>query len=221
MKRWVILIIIVMAAGAALALTAPTAKVYSADKEQRFPQLKMEQLNDQQRPFADEILKVSSIGITGPYNSMLRSPVMGQRLFNLLDYVRFNTSVPRKLNEFAILIQARLWTSQVEWYAHHPLAIKAGLSEAVAADLKDGKRPAGMKPDEAAVYDFCMELSTDHAVSDATFDRAREILGEQQLVDLIALSGTYVTVAMLLNTAQEPVPAGKSPPLQPLPPRVP
>ncbi len=108
MKRWVILTIIVMAAGAALALTAPTAKVYSADKEQRFPQLKLEQLNDQQRPFADEILKVSSIGITGPYNSMLRSPVMGQRLFNLLDYVRFNTSVPRKLNEFAILIQARL-----------------------------------------------------------------------------------------------------------------
>src|SRR5712671_7586735 len=139
MKRWVILTIIVMAAAAALALTAPTAKVYSADKEQRFPQLKLEQLNDQQRPFADEILKVSSIGITGPYNSMLRSPVMGQRLFNLLDYVRFNTSVPRKLNEFAILIQARLWTSQVEWYAHYPLAIKAGLPEGVAADLKVGR----------------------------------------------------------------------------------
>jgi len=97
-----------MAAGAALALTAPTAKVYSADKEQRFPQLKLEQLNDQQRPFADEILKVSSIGITGPYNSMLRSPVMGQRLFNLLDYVRFNTSVPRKLNCIHFSVDERL-----------------------------------------------------------------------------------------------------------------
>ena len=137
MKRWIMLSIVVAAAGAVLALTIPTVEVYSADKEQRFPQLKMEQLNDQQRPFADEILKVSSIGITGPYNSMLRSPVMGQRLFNLLDYVRFNTSVPRKLNEFAILIQARLWTSQVEWYAHYPLAIKAGLPEVVAADLKE------------------------------------------------------------------------------------
>ncbi len=217
MKRWIMLSIVVAAAGAVLVFTIPTVKVYSADKEQRFPQLKMEQLNEQQRPFADEILKVSSIGITGPYNSMLRSPVMGQRLFNLLDYVRFNTSVPRKLNEFAILIQARLWTSQVEWYAHYPLAIKAGLPESVADDLKDGKRPASMQPDEAAVYDFCMELSTKHEVSDATFKRTREQFSEQQVIDLIAVSGTYITAAMMANTAEETVPAGKTPPLQPLP----
>src|SRR5467141_2858308 len=214
MKRWIILTIVVATAGAALAVTIPTVKVYSADKEQRFPQLKMEQLNDQQRPFADEILKVSSIGITGPYNSMLRSPVMGQRLFNLLDYVRFNTSVPRKLNEFAILIQARLWTSQVEWYAHYPLAIKAGLPEAVAADLKEGKRPASMQPDEALVYDLCMEISTKHSVSDATFKRARDLFSEQQVVDLVMVSGTYVSIAMLANTAEEGVPAGKTPPFQ-------
>ncbi len=144
---------------------------------------------------------------------------MGQRLFNLLDYVRFNTSVPRKLNEFAILIQARLWTSQVEWYAHYPLAIKAGLPEAVAADLKEGKRPASMQPDEAAVYDFCMELSTKHEVSDATFKRTRELFSEQQVIDLIAVSGTYIIAAMMANTAEEAVPAGKTPPLQPLPAR--
>lgn len=94
---------------------------------------------------------------------------------------------------------------------------KAGLSEAVAADLKLGKRPAAMKPDEAAVYDFCRELSTTHAVSDATFKRTRELLGEQQLVDLVVLSGTYVTVAMLLAAAEEGVPAGKTPPLSPRP----
>jgi 4-carboxymuconolactone decarboxylase len=219
MKRWIMLAIVVATGGVALALAIPAAKVYSADKEPRFPQLKLEELNEQQRPFADEIQKVSSIGITGPYNSMLRSPVMGQRLFNLLDYVRFNTSVPRKLNEFAILIQARLWTSQVEWYAHYPLAIKAGLPEAVAADLKVGKRPASMQPDEAAVYDFCMELSTKHEVSDATFKRTRELFSEQQVIDLIAVSGTYITAAMMANTAEEQVPAGKTPPLQPLPAR--
>ena len=219
MKRWIMLAIVVATGGAVLALAIPAAKVYSANKEPRFPQLKLEQLNEQQRPFADEILKVSSIGITGPYNSMLRSPVMGQRLFNLLDYVRFNTSVPRKLNEFAILIQARLWTSQVEWYAHYPLAIKAGLPEAVAADLKVGKRPTGMQPDEAAVYDFCMELSTKHEVSDATFKRTRELFSEQQVIDLIAVSGTYITAAMMANTAEEQVPDGKAPPLQPLPAR--
>src|SRR6202051_921584 len=143
--------------------------MYFADKQQRFPLLKLEQLNDQQRPFADEILKVSSIGITGPYNMMLRSPVMGQRMFSMLDYLRFNTSVPRQLNEFAILIQARLWTSQVEWTAHYPLALKAGLPQAVADDLKVGKRPSSMQPEEAAVYDISMELATNHVVSDGTF----------------------------------------------------
>jgi 4-carboxymuconolactone decarboxylase len=185
----------------------------------RFPQLSLDELDDRQRALGEEILKVSSVGLSGPYNPMLRSPVMGERLFRLMDYLRFKTSLPRRLNELAILIQARLWTSQVEWYAHHPIATKAGLSESLTADLKEGKRPATMQADEAAVYDFCMELSTTHAVSDATFERARSILGEQQVVDLIAVSGTYVTVAMLLNAAEEPVPAGKSPPLQPLPPR--
>jgi 4-carboxymuconolactone decarboxylase len=201
-----------------LALAAPASA--QPDKEpKRFPQLTLDQLNEQQRPLGEEILKISSVGLGGPYNPMLRSPVMADRLFRLLDYLRFKTSVPRRLNELAILIQARLLTSQVEWYAHYPLAIKAGLSEAVAADLKLGKRPTTMKPDEAVVYDFCMELSTTHAVSDATFKQAKDMLGEQQLVDLVVLSGTYVTVAMLLSAAEEGVPAGKTPPLSPLPAR--
>jgi len=218
MKRRVVLALCVMA-GIGLAVLMPEVQLHSAEKEKRFPQLKVEELNDQQRPFADEILKVSSVGISGPYNMMLRSPVMGQRLFNILDYLRFNTSVPRRLNEFAILIQARLWTSQLEWTAHYPLAIKAGLSEAVANDLKAGKRPSSMQPDEAAVYDMFMELAANHVMSDATFKKAREHFSDQQIVDLIAVSGTYIAVAMLSNTAEDPTPGGKTPPLDPLPAR--
>jgi 4-carboxymuconolactone decarboxylase len=219
MKQVIMLVSSVAAVGWALAFLGPIAQVFSSDKEPRFPQLKMEQLNDQQRPLAEEIMKVSSIGLSGPYNPLLRSPVMGEQVFKLLDYLRFNTSVPRKLNEFAILIQARLWTSQVEWYAHYPLAIKAGLSEALVADLKEGKRPASMEPDEAAVYDLCMELSTKHAISDPTFARARKLFSEQQIVDLVAVSGVYTTLAMLISAAEEGVPAGKTPPLQALPAR--
>jgi 4-carboxymuconolactone decarboxylase len=144
---------------------------------------------------------------------------MGERMFKLLDYLRFNTSVPRRLNEFAILIQARLWTSQVVWLAHYPLAIKEGVSEATAADLKAGRRPASMKPDEAAVYDLCMEISTTHAVSDATYRRAAQVLSERQIVDLITASGTYATLAMMMNTVPQGVPPGAAPPLLPLPSR--
>jgi len=199
-----------------LALVTSMAERPVVGKEPRFAQLRMEDLDEQQRPLAEEILKISSVGIGGPYNALLRSPVMAERMFRLLDYLRFNTSVPRKLNEFAILIVARQWTSQVEWYAHYPLALKAGLSAAVAADLKEGRRPAAMQPDEAATYDFLIELSTRHEASDATFNQLRGFLSEQQIVDLVMVSGTYVTVAMLLSAAEQGVPAGKTPPLQPL-----
>jgi 4-carboxymuconolactone decarboxylase len=216
MKRRIVL---ALPAALGIALMMPAVQVHSADKEQRFPLLKLEQLNDQQRPFADEILKVSSIGISGPFNMMLRSPVMAQRMYAMLDYLRFHTSVPDKLNEFAILIQARLWTSQVEWTAHYPVALKAGLPQAVVDDLKVGKRPASMQPDETAVYDLCTDLAKDHVVSDATFKKARELFSDQQIVDLITVSGVYVTLAMLSNAAKDATPGGKAPPLKPLPAR--
>jgi 4-carboxymuconolactone decarboxylase len=178
----------------------------------RLRQITPNELNPQQRALADEILKVSSVGLGGPYNALLRSPELGKRMFALLDYLRFNTSVPRRLNEFAILIQARLWTSQVEWLAHYPLALQEGVSEAALADLKAGRRPASMKSDEAVVYDLSMEISTKHAVSDATYQRAAKLLNEQQLVDLLTLSGTYTTLAMMMNAFEQGVPPGTTAP---------
>ena len=133
-----------------------------------------------------------------------------------MDYLRFKTSVPRALNEFAILIQARLATAQLEWWAHYPLALKAGLPAALANALKDGRRPATMAADEEAVYQFCLELSLNHAVTDGTFDRVHNLLGEQQTVDLIVLSGTDVTVSMLLNAGEVAVPDNGASPLKPM-----
>ncbi|WP_291572505.1 hypothetical protein [Bradyrhizobium sp.] len=126
----------------------------------RFPQLTMDQLDEAQRPFAEEVVKVSSLGIGGPYNSLLRSPVLGQRLLDLFHYLRWETSVPMRLNEFAILIIGRQWRSQVEWFAHAPIAQKAGLTPEIIAELKARKRPSKMAEDEALVYDFVTELIT-------------------------------------------------------------
>jgi 4-carboxymuconolactone decarboxylase len=184
-------------------------------KPRRFAPLTLEQLNVYQKPLGEQIMRVSSVGLGGPYSPLLRSPVLGQRMFDLLYYLRWNSSVPLRLNEMAILIIGRIWRSQVEWYAHAPLAIKAGLAPEIVADLKAQRRPAGMKPDEAVVYDFVMELSTAHQISDETFARAKEILGEQQVVDLTTVAGTYVTVAMLLAMAEEGVPPGKELPFTP------
>ena len=97
----------------------------------------------------------------------MRSPDLGNRLQNVGAYIRYKTSLPLRLNEFAILITAREWTSQYEWYAHYPLALKAGLDAKLADELALGKRPSAMKEDEAAVYDFCTQLHRTRNVDDA------------------------------------------------------
>ena len=130
----------IAAAGGWFAATMFAAPATS--KEPRFPQLTMDQLDEKQKPLGEQIMKVSSVGLGGPYNPMIRSPVLGQRLYDLFYYLRWQTSVPTKLNEFAILIIGRQWTSQVEWFAHAPLAAKAGLSADIIAELKAGKRPS-------------------------------------------------------------------------------
>ena len=132
---------LVAAAGWLTAALGPNAMTNAVSKAPRFPLLTMDQLNDQQKPLGAQIMKVSSVGLGGPYNPLLRSPVLGQRMFDLLHYLRWETSVPLKLNEFAILIIGRQWRSQVEWLAHAPLAIKAGLAPDIVAELKANKRP--------------------------------------------------------------------------------
>jgi len=183
-------------------------------KEPRFPQLTMDQLSDAQKPLGEQIMKVSSVGLGGPYNPMIRSPVLGQRLYDLFYYLRWQTSVPTKLNEFAILIIGRQWKSQVEWFAHAPLAAKAGLNTEIIAELKAGKRPSSMAEDEAVVYDFVTELTTTQKVADETYARAKKVFNDQQIVDLTAVAGNYVMVAMMLAMAEETVPPGKEPPFK-------
>ena len=200
------------AAGGWLAATMFAAPATS--KEPRFPQLTMDQLNDQQKPLGEAIMKVSSVGIGGPYNPMIRSPVLGQRLYDLFYYLRWQTSVPTRLNEFAILIIGRQWRSQVEWFAHAPLAAKAGRAADGSAELKAGNRPTKLAEDEAVVYDFVTELTTTKKVSDETYARAKKIFNDQQIVDLTAVAGNYVMVAMILAMAEETVPPGKEEPFK-------
>src|ERR1700753_1929663 len=181
----------------------------------RFQQLTQDQLNEPHKPLAAPGMYVSSVGIGGPYNLLLRSPVLGQRMFDLFDYLRWNTSIDLRLNEFAILIIGRQWRSQMEWFAHAPIAAKAGLSADIIAELKANKRPSKMAEDEAVVYDFVTELTTTHKLSDATFARARKLFSDQQIVDLTAVAGNYVMVAMILAMAEQTVPPDKEEPFKP------
>ena len=207
-----------------LFLAAALCAAIPAAAQERFPRIAPEQMTPEQRALAAAIQggpraavpgRDNSIG--GPFNVWLRSPGVGDRLQQLGAELRFRTSIPAALNEFAILITAREWSSQYEWHAHHRLALAAGLPASVAADLAAGRRPEGMNDEQRIVYEFCTELHRNRFVSDTTFAAAKARFGEQGVVDLIAVSGYYVAVAMTLNTARVGLPDGVPPPLPDLP----
>ena len=182
----------------------------------RYPPLAPEAMAPEQKAMYDSIMAGPRHSIEGPFNAWLRSPVLGDRLQRVGEYLRFNTTIPHNLNEFAILITAVEWNSGFEWYAHYPLAMKAGLEPGVAADLQERRRPASMTDDEALVYDFATQLHRQHQVADAVFTAAVKRFGEQGVTDLVALLGYYGLVSMTLNVA-EVTPPKEGPGLAALP----
>ena len=150
---------------------------------------------------------------SGPNIVLLRSPDLLSHTQKVGAYLRYQSALPARLNEFAICITARQWGANVEWMAHHPLALKAGLNPAVAEDLRHGRRPAAMQDDEAIIYQFCTEFHQTKNVSDPTFKAVKDKFGECAVVELIALTGYYTMLAMVLNVAQQPLAGGVAPPL--------
>jgi 4-carboxymuconolactone decarboxylase len=183
----------------------------------RFKPLTYDEMTPAQRTMIEHVLAGPRGGsIEGPFNVQLRSPEMGDLAQQFGAATRFATTVPRKLYELAIILTARHWTAQFEWYAHRRAAIQAGISAATCDAIAQGRRPAGLPPDEEAVYNFANELLETKQVSDATFAAAKNLLGERGVVELINVMGWYGTVSMYLNVDRYPLPAGAVAELKPL-----
>jgi 4-carboxymuconolactone decarboxylase len=205
-------------------MTPPQDASSNADSR-RFKQIPVESLTPEQRKLYDAIrsgprsqLANSSASkpgpLGGPFNVLLRSPGIGDCVQRLGEEIRFRSSLPSKLNEMAIIITARFWTSPYEWHAHCKLALDAGLDPAIAKDIAESRRPAKMDADEAIVYDFSTELHQKHGVSDALYKRAVDRFGERGVFDLIAVNGFYSLVSMCLNVDRTPLPEGAPQPFK-------
>jgi 4-carboxymuconolactone decarboxylase len=180
----------------------------------RFKPLTYDEMNPAQKKMIDNLLAGPRGGAEGPFNVLLRSPEMGDLAGTFGAATRFNTSIPRKLNELAIILVGRHWTSQFEWAAHHRAALQAGLSPAICDAIAEGKRPPSMAKDEEVVYNFVTELLNTTQMSDATFNATKAMFGERGIVDLVGVMGWYHTVSMLLNVDQYPLPDGQKPELK-------
>ena len=195
----------------------------NSNDQQRFKRLHVDEMSADQKKYFDGLMsgRVSGTGSKGvvqgatslgaPFNVLLRSPVLAERLRMVGEYLRFDSSIPKHLNEWAILITARTWTAQYEWYAHLRLALKEGLNPDLAADLAQGQRPKNMQADEEAVYNFCHELQETHQVSDPHYKAVVDQFGEPGAVDLMVVSGYYVMVSMVLNVNRTPIPEEATP----------
>jgi 4-carboxymuconolactone decarboxylase len=174
----------------------------------RFRPLTWQELTPAQQTMVNELLAGKRGTLNGPFNVFLRSPEVGNLAQRVGEHVRFRSSLTPRLKEMAILMTARWWSSQYEWFAHEPLAVNAGLSGEIVQALRAGTRPSRMQPDEAVVYDFSSELRDRRRVSDDTFRAAVKHLGEQGVMDLIATMGYYDLVSMALNVDRYPLPDG-------------
>ena len=182
----------------------------------RFKPLKYDEMTPAQKAMVEHLIAGPRGGVNGPFNVLLRSPEIGDLGQEFGASTRFKSSLPQKLYELAILVTARYWTAQYEWQAHHRSALQAGLSPAIADAIAQGRRPASMQKDEEAVYNFVSELLNTKQVSDATFAAAKAAFGERGVVDIIAVTGWYNIVSMMLNVDRYPVLDGTQPELKPL-----
>ena len=177
----------------------------------RLPAIDPDKLNPEQRKVYDSIASGPRGGVRGPFLALIHVPELTNRIQNLGEYLRFNTSYPPRLSEFVITITARHFNCQYEWHAHAPLALKGGLAQGIIDAVRDKRRPQGMQADETAVFDFTSELVGNGKVSDAAYQCVVSAFGISGAVELAGLIGYYIMIAMTLLAHEVPLPAGTTP----------
>jgi 4-carboxymuconolactone decarboxylase len=191
----------------ALLFSAVIASVAtSASSQNRLPVIPPENYTAEQQQAAEEFLAARKVAVFGPFQALMYSPQVMNEARAMGDYLRFNSAIGNKLSEVVILVTAREWSQDYEWYLHGPIALKAGIRKEVADAIADGRRPEGMTDDEQVVYDFSIELHRNKRVSDQTYDRAEKRFGKKGVVDLTGINGYYTFLAMEMNMARYQAP---------------
>ena len=176
----------------------------------RLPVLDETQMSEAQRSLMNAIRsgpRGTSITPRGPFAVWLHAPEFGHLAQALGGHCRYKTALPARLSEFAILCTARLWRAQYEWFAHAPMAEKAGVKPKTIADLRAGREPKAAPKDERAIYAFVRELYKTNRVSDRTYKRVHAVLGDAGTVELVGILGYYVMISMTLNVFRMMPPA--------------
>ena len=183
--------------------------------QERFGPIPEDAMSPQQRALADALISGPRGGIRGPFPALLRNPKLADQVRILGHTIRFENSLPPALRELVVLIAARFWSAEYEWYAHSLIAAEAGLDSVIIEAIKLERRPEAMSPDEGLIYDLCTELLNDKDICDATYAAAVGRFGEVAILDAVCTAGYFSLVALILNASRHPIP-DTAVPLKPL-----
>lgn len=179
----------------------------------RLTTLELDEMTAEQREVAEAIMAGPRGGLRGPFQAWLRSPELADHGQRLGAYCRFGTSLPKNLSELAIILTGKHWASQFEFYAHARLAREAGIADEAVEAIRTGGTPTFEDEREQYVYDFVTEYLSRHRISDATYQRGLDLIGERGILDVVAIVGYYSLVSMTLNVFEMGLPEGVEPPL--------
>jgi 4-carboxymuconolactone decarboxylase len=190
-------------AAASLAMLFTSGALAASD---RLPTIPPAQYTPEQQQAASDFEAARHGKVFGPFEPLMHSPDVMTLSRSMGDYLRFKSAIGTTLSELVILVVAREWTQDFEWWYHYPIALKAGIAKEVADAIADGRRPASMTADEEMIYDYTTELLKNKRVSDASFNRVKARFGDKGVVDLTGVAGYYTLLAMQLNAAQYKIP---------------
>jgi 4-carboxymuconolactone decarboxylase len=174
----------------------------------RLQEIPYDRMTPEQQRVHDAIVGGPRGTIRGPFLAWLANPGFADAAQKVGEYCRFNTTLPRDLAELAICVTAAHYRAEFEWWAHERMAHEAGVPEAVTDAIRRGREPRLDTVAGRAVYRTAVALNRRHRLTDAEFAEAREVLGEQGLVDVVGLCGYYALVSLTLNAFEVPVPDG-------------
>jgi 4-carboxymuconolactone decarboxylase len=170
-------------------------------------------MNPEQRRVYDAVVASRGTWLNGPFAPMLQQPRMAEPAQRLGEFLRYQTSLPPRLTELAILVVARHWDCDFEWIQHAPIALRSEVAASIVEAIRRAERPPQLREDEATVHDFALALLKDHRVPDEIYRRAQESFGTVGVVELTGLIGYYSFIAFTLLAHEVPLPAGAKPPL--------
>ena len=177
----------------------------------RLPVLQLQDLTAEQKRVYEEIARVRNGVVRGPFPIWLRNPELADRANQFGNVLRMQGKLEKRLFELMVLIVARHWSSQYEWFAHAKAALNAGLSPEIVDAIQNNRRPESLREDEQLVYEIISEIVDTRTLSQPSYDRALAALGLDLLIELITAAGFYTMIAMVLNAFDAPVPSGERP----------